>query len=65
MIELWIDEEYKADVDASPHTAHHEPEHNCFRVILHVEDEMSWLGASWDVIAELHGFQPESVVYCH
>ena len=64
MIELWIDEEYQSDVDASPYQAVHEDEHGCFRVSIPVENEFDWLGAAWDDIALLHGFQPESVVYC-
>jgi len=64
MIELWIDSEYAEDVWNSPYSAHHEPEHSCYRVIIRHINEMYWLTQSWDAIAEHFGFQPESVVYC-
>jgi len=67
MIELWIDEEYSQDVDATlvpPSDVHYEPEHHCYRVIIRHVNEMHWLTQDWGTIAEHFGFQPESVVYC-
>ena len=67
MIELWIDEEYKADIEQSmvPESdVHYEPDHSCYRDIIRHVNEMHWLARSWDEIAEHFGFQPESVVYC-
>jgi len=67
MLELWIDEEYSQDVDATlvpPSDVHYEPEHGCYRVILRHVNEMYWLTQDWGTIAEHFGFQPESVIYC-
>ena len=63
-LELWIDQEYARDVDASPYRAVYEDEHECYRVTIPVEDEESWLASGWAEIASFHGFQPESVIYC-
>lgn len=64
MLELWIDDEYKADVYASPYSAHHEPDHSCYRVIIRDVNELDWLTESWETIASHFGFQPESIIYC-
>lgn len=63
-LELWIDQEYARDVDASPYRAVYEDEHECYRVTIPVENESDYLTTEWGDIALAHGFQPESVVYC-
>jgi hypothetical protein len=65
MIELWIDDQYEDDVNASPYEAVLEDEHGCFRVTIPDVDELHWLTESWETIGTHFGFQPESIIYVH